>query len=177
MLRHVEVQDGAELKIFSAPPIRRNWHAEQFIVLVLKEIKSGYPKLEPSDPLRKRKLQVEEVARQIVRGRIFEVVVPEKPYADLGSLGEDRWTGIGESCSRREIPDVVADTPGLLRRVGSVICSRREDHPEADKDRQALEDGVGARKISRAGAFRRSATNQTLRRDRRPHWCSRLAHQ
>ena len=112
MLRHIEVQDGAELKIFSAPPIGRNWHAEQLIVLVLKEVKSGYPKLEPSDPLRKRKLEVEEVARPIVGGRIFEVVVPEKPYADLGSLGEDRWTRYGvEICSRREIPDVRNDSP------------------------------------------------------------------
>ena len=51
------------MKVFGAAPIRRNRHPEQFIVLDLEGIEAGHSNLESSDPLRKRKFQVEEIAR------------------------------------------------------------------------------------------------------------------
>ena len=79
-----------------------NGHSEQFIVLDLEGIETGHPNLKSSDPLRKRKLKIQKITRRIVGGRIFEVVVPEKPDADLGSVGENRRAGIGD-CARRAV--------------------------------------------------------------------------
>ena len=76
----VVVDDAADRHVFEPPAVRRNDCAELPVLTSLEHVEAGRPDLKAADMLGESKVDIEQLARVILRDGIGRVVVPNRTW-------------------------------------------------------------------------------------------------